>query len=51
VLPPNGQKLYVTYSGLNTTVTIYAVGAAVPTPVFVNEVTVEVNPFGLTCVP
>jgi YVTN family beta-propeller protein len=51
VLTPNSQKLFVTHSGPNTTVTIYTIAGNDPTPVYAGEVTVGSNPFGLTYVP
>jgi YVTN family beta-propeller protein len=47
-LTPNGQKLYVTHSGGSADkVTIYTAKANDPVPVFLTEVTVGLNPFGL----
>ncbi|MEJ2209860.1 MAG: YncE family protein [Anaerolineae bacterium] len=52
VLTPNSQKLYLTHSGAtNDKVTIYSVQGNDPVPVLLGEVTVGLNPFGLTYVP
>jgi DNA-binding beta-propeller fold protein YncE len=50
-LSPDGRSIYVTHSGLNGKVTIYAVSGGSPTPTPVGEVTVGTNPFGLAYVP
>lgn len=51
-LTNNGRKLYVTHSGgTSDKVTIYNVSPHNPVPTFVGEVTVGLNPFGLTFVP
>jgi YVTN family beta-propeller protein len=45
-------KLYVTHSGATADkVTVYAISNNLPVPEFEGEVTVELNPFGLTYVP
>ena len=50
-LTPNGQKLYVTHSGGDAEkVTVYTASRNNPTPVFLTEVTVGTNPFGLAYV-
>ena len=49
-LAPNGDKLYITHSGgTSDKVTVYDTVNDVP--VFIGEVTVELNPFGLSYVP
>jgi DNA-binding beta-propeller fold protein YncE len=50
-LTPDGRTLYVTHSGPNDKVSVYAVAAPSPVPVLVDEVTVGANPFGLAYVP
>ena len=49
-LTPDGRKLYLTHSGPNTKVTVYAVSDRHPTPVLRGEVAVGANPFGLAYV-
>jgi len=53
VLIPNGRKLYVTHSGgASDKVTVFKTrGFFGPVPVYSTEVTVGLNPFGLTYVP
>jgi DNA-binding beta-propeller fold protein YncE len=51
VLTPNGRKLYLTHSGPNDKVTIYATSNGHPEPELIGEVTVGMNPFGLDYVP
>ncbi|MGD8627310.1 MAG: beta-propeller fold lactonase family protein [Anaerolineae bacterium] len=51
VLTPDSQKMFVTHSGPNTTVTIFAIAGDDPTPAYAGEVTVGANPFGLTYIP
>lgn len=47
-LTPNGLKLYVTHSGgPSDKVTVYSASRNDPTPVFLTELTVGLNPFGL----
>ncbi len=46
-IAPGAHKLYLTHSGMNDTVTIYTISDDDPTPVYLTEVTVGVNPFGL----
>ena len=47
-----GEKIYVTHSGADAqTVTVYTASKQSPIPVFLTDVTVETNPFGLTYVP
>jgi DNA-binding beta-propeller fold protein YncE len=51
-LTPSGRKLFVTHSGAAAdTVSIYAASAGNPRPILVGEVTVGLNPFGLSFVP
>ena len=51
-LTPNGKNLFVTHSGAAADkVTIYRMSGMSPVPEFVDEVTVGLNPFGLTYVP
>ncbi len=51
-LTSNNKKLYVTHSGGTAeTVTVYEMTGKDPTPVYVTEVTVGLNPFGLAYVP
>lgn len=51
-LTPNGRKLFLTHSGdTSDKVTIYRIGGNDPVPVFSDEVTVGMNPFGLAYVP
>jgi DNA-binding beta-propeller fold protein YncE len=47
----NGQKLYVTHSGMNDKVSVYQMFGDDPMPVYVGEVTTGDNPFGLAWVP
>jgi DNA-binding beta-propeller fold protein YncE len=51
VLTPNGRKLYLTHSGPNDKVTIYATSNSYPEPELIGEVIVGMNPFGLDYVP
>jgi DNA-binding beta-propeller fold protein YncE len=51
-LTPSGRKLFVTHSGgAADKVTIYSATARQPRPVFEDEATVGLNPFGLAYVP
>lgn len=50
-LTPNGGKLYLTHSGMNDKVTVYTTTPQDPTPAYLTEVTVGMNPFGLAYVP
>lgn len=51
-LTPFPDKLYLTHSGATSDkVTYYEVRGDDPTPVFAGEVTVGLNPFGLSYVP
>lgn len=50
-LTPNGMRLYVTHSGPNDKVSIYAIHGNDPIPALVGEVTTGMNPFGLAYVP
>lgn len=48
-LTPSSKKLYVTHSGGSSNkVTVYKISNRHPVPVFLKEITVEFNPFGLT---
>lgn len=48
-LTPDSRKLYLTHSGATSDkVTVYRVSNRHPVPVFLKEITVELNPFGLT---
>ncbi|HSE97978.1 MAG TPA: YncE family protein, partial [Blastocatellia bacterium] len=50
VLPPNGQKLYLTHSSATSNrVTIYRLEGRIP--VFHKELTVGLNPFGIVYAP
>ena len=49
-LTPTG-KLYVTHSGPNDKVTVFTTSGREPTPMYLGEVTVGMNPFGLAWVP
>lgn len=50
-LSANGKTLFVTHSGgTSDKVTVYRVGKQDPTPRFIGEVTVGLNPFGLAFV-
>lgn len=47
-LTPNSKKLYLTHSGgTSDKVTVYSISNHNPVPVFLKEITVELNPFGL----
>ena len=47
-LTPNSRKLYLTHSGgTSDKVTVYTISNHNPVPVFLKEITVELNPFGL----
>ena len=47
-LTPNSKKLYLTHSGGTADkVTVYKISSHNPVPVFLKEITVELNPFGL----
>lgn len=46
-LEGNDRRLYCTHSGANNTVSIYRSSAANPDPVFLKELTVGLNPFGI----
>lgn len=51
-LTSNGRRLFVTHSGAEANqVTIYSASASNPLPVYIGEVTVGLNPFGLAFVP
>ena len=51
-LTPNGRNIYVTHSGpTSDKVTIYTTVANDPRPVLTGEVTVGLNPFGITYLP
>lgn len=50
-LTPDGRTLFLTHSGPNDKVTIYTASRRDPIPVFAGEVTVGLNPFGLTYIP
>jgi DNA-binding beta-propeller fold protein YncE len=51
-LTPNGHKLFLTHSGdTSDKVTIYRIRGNDPVPVYSDEVTVGLNPFGLAYVP
>ncbi|UCD75695.1 MAG: YncE family protein [Phycisphaerales bacterium] len=45
------HKMYVTHSGPNDKVTVYRTSAGHPMPVYLGEITVGENPFGLAFVP
>lgn len=48
-LPTSAKKLYLTHSGSTSDkVTVYSISPKNPLPLFLKEVTVEFNPFGLT---
>jgi DNA-binding beta-propeller fold protein YncE len=50
-LDANGKTMFVTHSGgASDKVTVYRVGGQDPTPQYLGEVTVGLNPFGLTYV-
>lgn len=51
VLADRDRKLYLTHSGPNTTVTVYAISRENPVPAYLTTVDVGVNPFGLEYVP
>ncbi len=47
-LPTNSKKLYLTHSGAaSDKVTVYEISERHPAPMFLGEITVELNPFGL----
>jgi YVTN family beta-propeller protein len=51
-LTPSGHKLFITHSGGTADrVTIYTTSDSDPVPVLAGEVTVGLNPFGLTYIP
>ena len=51
-LTPDGTKLYLTHSGATADqVTIYSASKQAPVPVYQDEVTVGLNPFGLAYIP
>ena len=51
-LTTRGDKIYVTHSGATADkVSIYTASKKEPVPVLLGEITVELNPFGLTFVP
>ena len=50
-LTPSGNKVYVTHSGMNDTVTIYRAAGRRGQPRLIGEVAVGMNPFGLAYVP
>ena len=48
-LTPSAKKLYVTHSGGSSDkVSVYRISPRHPVPVFLRDITVELNPFGLT---
>jgi len=52
IVVTKNKKLFLTHSGgTSDTVTIYDVSAANPVPVYLDEVTVGLNPFGIGYVP
>lgn len=52
VVATKNGKLFLTHSGATSDkVTVYAISAANPIPVLAGEVTVGLNPFGLTYIP
>ncbi len=52
VLSSDDRQLFVTHSGgTSDKVTVYEIDGADPTPTYVGEVTVGLNPFGLAFVP
>jgi len=47
-LIPSSKKLYLTHSGSTSNkVTVYKISNRHPVPVFLKEITVEINPFGI----
>ena len=50
-LTPNGRFIYVTHSGASDKVTFYTTRANDPLPIYAGEVTVGLNPFGITYMP
>jgi DNA-binding beta-propeller fold protein YncE len=48
---PNGNKIFVTHSGTNTTVSVFETRGRTPMPTLVDEITVGSNPFGIAYVP
>jgi DNA-binding beta-propeller fold protein YncE len=47
-LPTSAKKLYLTHSGATSDkVTVYQISQRHPVPVFLKEITVELNPFGI----
>ena len=50
-LTPNGKKIFVTHSGPNDKVSVFATRGGSPAPVLVDVVTVGDNPFGIAYVP
>lgn len=47
-ITPNSKKLYLTHSGATSDkVTVYKISNRHPVPVFLKEITVELNPFGI----
>lgn len=52
VATEDGHKLYMTHSGATAHhVTVYTIAKRAPMPVALEEITVELNPFGLAFVP
>ena len=47
----SAHKMYVTHSGPNNKVTVYKTSIGYPMPVYLGEVTVGDNPFGLAYIP
>jgi DNA-binding beta-propeller fold protein YncE len=50
-LTPDGRYIYVTHSGPSDKVTFYTTQANDPRPILVDEITVGLNPFGITYLP
>jgi DNA-binding beta-propeller fold protein YncE len=51
IVVTRNKKLFLTHSGPQDKVSIYAVSVANPIPTLIDEVTVGLNPFGLAYVP
>jgi DNA-binding beta-propeller fold protein YncE len=51
IVVTRNKKLFLTHSGPQDKVSIYAVSVAYPIPTLIDEVTVGLNPFGLAYVP
>ena len=47
---PNGQKIFVTHSGMNNVVSVFETRGGSPMPILVDEVPVGSNPFGIAYV-